>query len=145
MVVAATVRGMRAEGTFTVASFIPAEITPPPVEVSTAVAVGIATMVKAYAGKITGRSATLFTSAFDPATGIGTYVAMESFEGSLGVVSGAFNYVHAASTLGDDRRDEHFAIVPSSGVGDLAGIHGAGGMAIDDDGTHRVWFDYEID
>lgn len=94
MVVAATVRGMRAEGTFTVASFIPAEITPPPVQVSTALAVGVATMVKAYAGKVIGRSSTLFTSAFDLGTGIGTYVAMESFEGSLGGVSGAFNYVH---------------------------------------------------
>ena len=39
---------------------------------------------------------------------------------------------------------EFFVIVPTSGKGELAGITGTGGMAIDDDGTHRIWFDYEL-
>lgn len=47
---------------------------------------------------------------------------MEAFEGSLNGTSGSFNFVHTASTTGSDRTDEHFAIVPSSGTGDLAGI-----------------------
>ena len=81
-------------------------------------------MEKTYTGDVVGRSATLFTSAFDAAAGIGTYVAMESFEGSLDGAPGTFNFVHSATTGGTDRSAEHFAIVPSSGTGDLAGIRG---------------------
>ena len=101
-------------------------------------------MEKTYTGGVVGRSATLFTSAFDAAAGVGTYVAMESFEGSLDGAPGTFNFVHSATTGGTDRSAEHFAIVPSSGTGDLAGIRGSGGLAVDADGTHRVWFDYEL-
>ncbi|WP_324615422.1 DUF3224 domain-containing protein [Streptomyces sp. NRRL S-920] len=36
-------------------------------------------------------------------------------------------------------------IVPGSGTGELAGITGTGGIAIDPDGTHRIWFDYDLD
>ncbi len=101
-------------------------------------------MEKKYAGEIVGRSATLFTSAFDPERGVGTYVAMESFEGTVDGRSGAFNFVHSATTRGTNREGEFFSIVPSSGTGELAGIAGAGGMVVDTDGTHRIWFDYEL-
>jgi hypothetical protein len=57
---------------------------------------------------------------------------------------GTFNFTHAATTHGADRDAEHFVIVPSSGTGELTGIEGTGGLAIDDDGTHRIWFDYEV-
>jgi Protein of unknown function (DUF3224) len=77
-------------------------------------------------------------------TGVGTYVALEIFEGRLGERSGGFAYVHSATTTGSDRSNQFFAIVPSSGVGELAGISGAGAMDIDPDDTHRVWFDYEL-
>ncbi|WNM33264.1 DUF3224 domain-containing protein [Streptomyces sp. Li-HN-5-11] len=134
---------MRASGTFTVQSFTPTDLKPEP-DVSTALPVGVARMEKSFAGEITGRAATLFTAAFDQATGVGTYVAMESFEGSVHGRAGAFNFVHSATTTGSDRTAEFFTIVPSSGTGDLAGIDGAGGMTVDADGTHRVWFDYEL-
>jgi hypothetical protein len=101
-------------------------------------------MEKVYDGDISGRSATLFTSAYDMGTEVGTYVALETFEGRLGDRSGGFAYVHSATTGGSDRSDELFLIVPSSGVGELAGITGGGGMAIDPDDTHRIWFDYEL-
>jgi hypothetical protein len=135
---------MRADGQFTVEGF-----TPVPLDSSadpiTAVSVGVATMEKRYAGGIQGRSTTLFTSAFDHANGVGTYVAMESFEGSLGSASGTFNFAHSATTIGGtDRSSELLVIVPSSGTGALAGITGTGAMAIDGDGTHRIWFDYEL-
>ncbi|WP_228782685.1 DUF3224 domain-containing protein [Nocardia abscessus] len=39
---------------------------------------------------------------------MGSYTAMESFEGALG------------------------------------GIAGTGGLSVDVDGTHRIWFDYEL-
>jgi hypothetical protein len=88
--------------------------------------------------------ATGFTAAFDQATGVGTYLAMESFAGTVDGREGAFNFVHSASTAGSDRTGGYFAIVPSSGTGQLAGISGPGDLAVDPDGTHRIWLDYEI-
>lgn len=134
---------MRASATYTVENFVPTEITPVP-EVPTGLPVRVSTMEKIFEGDAVGRAATLFTAAYDPATGAGTYVAMESFEGSLHGRDGAFNFVHSAATSGTDRADEFFAIVPSSGTGQLSGITGTGGMAVDTDGTHRVWFDYQL-
>ncbi|WP_317445125.1 DUF3224 domain-containing protein [Streptomyces collinus] len=34
--------------------------------------------------------------------------------------------------------------MPGSGTGALTGIRGAGGLAVEADGTHRIWFDYEV-
>jgi hypothetical protein len=132
---------MRASGTFEVANFTPAPV--PPGDVKTAVPVGVATMTKTFTGEISGRSSTLFTAAYDQATGVGTYVAMESFEGSIGGLEGALNFAHSATTRGDNSEAQFFVIVPGSGTGDLAGLAGAGGLTVDPDGTHRVWFDYE--
>jgi hypothetical protein len=109
---------VRAEATFTVSDFTPAELIP---------AAPVATGTPAGA-----------------ATGVGTYLAMESFDGSLHGRTGAFNFAHSASTTGTDRRDEFFVIVPSSGTGDLAGVTGTGGLAVDPDGTHRLWLEYEL-
>ncbi|HMC71383.1 MAG TPA: DUF3224 domain-containing protein [Mycobacteriales bacterium] len=134
---------MRAAGTFSVKAFVPTELVPDPA-VPTAVPVGVATMEKHFEGEVAGRSATLFTAAYDQATGVGTYVAMESFEGSLNERSGAFNFAHSATTSGSDRSADFFTIVPGSGTGELAGISGTGGLSIDADGTHRIWFDYEL-
>ena len=141
---------MITEGTFTVSGFTPVPLEPAPdpgapTPIETALGVGVATMAKAFAGGIEGRSTTIFTSAYDPARGVGTYVALESFEGSLDGRSGAFNFAHAASTSGEDRSDEYFAIVAGSGTGELAGITGGGALVIDDDGTHRMRFDYTLD
>lgn len=134
---------MRAEGTFEVVSFTPTDVAPEPA-IATGLPVGIARMEKRFSGAIEGRAATLFTAAFDQAAGVGTYVAMESFEGAVDGRRGALNFVHTASTTGADRSLEHFVIVPSSGTEELAGITGTGGIAVDDDGTHRIWFDYEL-
>jgi hypothetical protein len=134
---------MRAASVFTVKSFSPTEVAPTP-PVTTNVAVGVAHIEKSFSGDVTGTSSTLFTSAFDHGTGVGTYVAMESFEGVLGGRKGAFNFAHSATTHGTDRAAEFFVIVPGSGTGDLAGITGTGGLDIDEDGTHHMWFEYEL-
>jgi len=134
---------MRADATFTVKSFNPTELVPEPA-VTTGMPVGVSTMEKLFAGDVVGHAATLFTAAFDRAAGVGTYLAMESFEGSVHGRAGAFNFAHSATTHGADRTAEFFIIVPSSGAGELTGISGTGGITIDDDGTHRIWFDYEI-
>nr|WP_308313323.1 DUF3224 domain-containing protein [Streptomyces sp. FB2] len=65
-------------------------------------------------------------------------------EGSVQGREGAFNIVHSATTSGSDRTAEFFTIVPSSGAGDLAAITGAGGLAVDADGTHRICFDHDL-
>ncbi len=134
---------MISEGTFTVSGFagVPVDQDQP---VTTALAVGIATMAKEYAGGIAGRSTTLFTSAFDPELGVGTYVAMESFEGTVAGRRGAFNFVHAASTSGADRANEYGLIVPGSGTDELTGIAGTVRLHIDEDGTHRMAFDHNL-
>ncbi|MCJ0868539.1 DUF3224 domain-containing protein [Streptomyces sp. AP-93] len=136
---------MRASGTFKVVSFTPTALTPVP-QVETGLPVGVATMEKHYEGEtLTGRSATLFTAAFDEGSGIGSYVAMESFEGALAGREGAFNFVHSAATDGGPHRAaEHFAIVPGSGTAALAGITGSGGLRVAEDGTHHIWFDYDL-
>ncbi|NUS42278.1 MAG: DUF3224 domain-containing protein [Mycobacteriaceae bacterium] len=135
---------MRASGTFEVKAFVPTDVAVDP-EIKTALPVGVATMEKRFAGDVTGRAATVFTSAFDQAAGVGTYVALESFEGELNGRQGTFNFLHSASTTGSDRAGEYFLIVPLSGTGELAGITGDGGIAVDPDGTHRIWFDYTLD
>ena len=135
---------MRASGTFKVEEFTPAEVRLPEPVVETAVPVGVATMRKRYEGEVAGVSGTLFTAAYDQSSGTGTYVAMESFEGTLGGLGGTFNFAHSATTRGEGRQAEFFVIVPGSGTGALAGIRGAGGLRIDADGTHRIWFEYEV-
>jgi len=134
---------MRAEATFTVAEFVPATISPEPA-VTARLPIGVAVMQKQFEGELSGRSATVFTSVFDQATGVGTYAAVEAFEGSLGERSGAFNFVHSATTSGSDRSAELLVIVPSSGSGELAGISGSGGITVDEAGVHRIWLSYDL-
>ena len=135
---------MRTSGTFSVATFEPTDVTVEPA-ITTALPIGVARMEKVYDGDVRGRSATLFTAAFDQASGHGTYLAMEAFEGSLDGREGTFAYVHSATTSGADRSHEFFLVVPGSGTGELAGIRGGGSMVVDADGTHRVMFDYELE
>lgn len=134
---------MRVSGTFEVADFTPAPVPAP--DVKTGLPVGVATMRKTFSGGVSGRSATIFTAAYDPASETGTYLAMESFEGSLDGREGAFNFAHSATTRGDGRGGEYLVIVPASGTGGLAGIHGTGGLSIDADGTHTIWFEYDLE
>ena len=132
---------MRAIGTFRVEGFNTVELESP---IETGLPVGVATMLKHYEGAVSGRSATIFTAAFDQARGVGTYVAMESFEGTVAGRRGAFNFVHAASTSGADRANEYGLIVPGSGTDELAGIEGSVRLTIDADGTHHMEFSHNL-
>src|SRR5690349_19950560 len=98
-------------------------------------------MRRTYADDVAGRSVTQFTSALDQDSGVGTYVAMELFAGTVAGRRGTFNFVHAASTTGTERANEHSLIVPGSGTGELTGIAGTARLHIDEDGTHRLDFD----
>ncbi|HZE38997.1 MAG TPA: DUF3224 domain-containing protein [Stackebrandtia sp.] len=134
---------MKAEATFAVKTFEPADVSLEP-SITTALPVGVAVMTKHFDGDAAGRATTVFTAAFDQSSGVGTYVAMESFEGTLNGRRGTFNFAHSATTTGTDRTGEYFTIVPGSGTGELTGISGTGGLTVDDDGTHRIRFDYEL-
>lgn len=133
---------MRINGTFKPQDFRPATLQAA-ANIQTGLPTGVSTMQKMYSGAIEGRSATLFCSAYDPATGRGAYCAMESFEGSLNGRRGSFNFIHSAATSGKDRSSEFFSIVSGSGTDELHGISGGGGMSIDPDGTHHIWFDVD--
>ena len=130
--------------TFVPAGFEALDWTP---EVVTALPTGSARMTKTFAGGLSGRAVTLFTSAFDLQTGVGTYVAMESVEGVLDGRRGAFNLAHSATTDGvsPERLHELVLIVPGSGTEQLAGLRGTGTVRVDVDGTHHLDLDYELD
>ncbi|MFF0542803.1 DUF3224 domain-containing protein [Nocardia thailandica] len=134
---------MKATGTFEVTAFEPTEVTNEP-PVTAGLPVGISRMSKTYSGDLTGESATLFTAAFDMASGAGTYIAIDTFEGTLAGRAGAFSFVHSATTGGTDRTDEFFHIVPASGTGELSGITGGGALWVDERGGHHITFDYEL-
>ncbi|MGO4600733.1 DUF3224 domain-containing protein [Terrabacter sp. 2YAF2] len=132
---------MLSTSTFTTSDFDVTDYVP---DVTTALPTGHLRMRKTYAGDVAGRSVTQFTSAFDQTSGVGTYVAMESFEGTVAGRRGAFNFVHAASTSGTDRANEYGLIVPGSGTDELTGIAGSVRLHIDEDGTHRMDFDHNL-
>lgn len=133
---------MRTSCTFTVDEFVPGDWTP---EVVTALATGHARMTKIFEGGLEGRSVTQFSFCFDDESGVGTYVATESFDGTVDGRRGTFNFVHSATTLGGgERLHELFVIVPHSGTGELAGIDGTGALEIEPDGTHRVTLEFDF-
>ena len=135
---------MQTTSTFTVTTFEPTDLRPP--ETETGTPVGVARMAKQFQGGLEGHAETLFTSAFDQARGIGTYLAMESFVGTLDGRAGTLNIAHTATTDGSpERLHEVVVIVPGSGTGELAGISGAGRMRIEEDGTHFLDLEYELD
>lgn len=130
----------RAEGTFTVSQFVPTDHVP---GITTALGVGHAHMVKTLTGAVEGTALTQFSYAFSEETGTGTYVALESFEGTVDGRRGALNIAHSATTDGVTRSNEFFLIVPGSGTGELAGITGGGALVIDGD-TERFRLDYTL-
>ncbi len=132
---------MLSTSTFTTSDFDVTDYVP---DVTTALPTGHLRMRKTYVGDVAGRSVTQFTSAYDQTTGIGTYVAVESFEGTVAGRRGTFNFVHAASTSGTDRANEYGLIVPGSGTQELTGIEGTVRLHVDEDGTHRMDFDHNL-
>ncbi|RLV51237.1 DUF3224 domain-containing protein [Nocardioides mangrovicus] len=134
---------MQAAATFEVTEFRPVEYTSP---IDTGTPVGQAVISKQISGAIQGRSVAQFAGAYDQANGRGSYVALETFEGSIDGRSGTLAFAHTNTTGGRDAaRDHHLLIiVPGSGTADLAGIEGTGALQVDDDGTHRLTLDYEL-
>lgn len=129
-----------ATGTFTVAEMVPQ---PFEASVTTGLPNGYALMRKEFRGAINGTAQTQFVYAFDEERG-GTYVALESFEGTIDGRAGACNITHSATTSGSDRSNEMLLIVPGSGTGELSGITGTGDIVVDADGTHHLNLEYRF-
>ena len=114
-------------------------------EIQTALPLSRARMVKVFRGEIVGRSETQFTAASSEATGAGSYVALESFEGEISGRAGSFNFLHSGTTLGKGKVHEMLMIVPGSGTAEFAGIAGTGSLLVDSDGTHHLTLEWRID
>lgn len=130
-----------AAGTFSVT-----EMTPQAYEssVTTGTPTGFALMRKEFDGAIDGYAETLFVYAYGETVG-GTYVALESFDGTIDGRRGTCNIAHSATTSGTDRSLEMLVIVPGSGTAELRGITGTGSITVDADGTHHLRLDYSVD
>ena len=82
---------METSCTFHVEEFVAGEWEP---EIRTALGTGNARMVKVLEGGLSGQSVTQFSFCFDNDTGVGSYVATESFDGTVDGRRGTFNFIH---------------------------------------------------
>lgn len=116
------------------------------VEISTGTPLAGAYIVRSFTGgDLEGRSEVLFAGAFSEAHGSGTYVAIDSFEGSVLGRAGAFSFWHTNTmTRGrSGRGDGILRIVPDSGTGQLEGIRGTGEIIASGD-EHTLVLDIEF-
>jgi Protein of unknown function (DUF3224) len=128
----------RATGTFEV------KISPLPLEDQAAgTDLGRMALAKQFHGDLEGTSKGEMLSAGSPAKGSAGYVAMERVSGRLSGRSGSFVLQHSATM---HRGEQHLdiAVVPGSGMDELAGI--AGRMNIVIEGSkHSYEFEYTLE
>lgn len=75
---------------------------------------------------------------------IATVGAMRA-EGTLTVVARSFDVARSAATTSGRGGGAQFVVIDlARGTGELAGIGGTGGLAMDQDGAHRFWLEYEL-
>lgn len=79
-------------------------------------------------GDIVGRSEVLFVGGFNDEHGSGTYIAIDSFEGTIGGRTGTLSFWHTNSmSRGRQVPDSGMLrVVPDSGTGELTGATGSG-------------------
>ena len=133
-----------ARSTFTVASFEPVDWSP---DISTGLPTGHAHLVKEFTGSIQGRAVTQFSYAYDESSNTGTYLALESFDGRVDGLGGAFNVVHSSTVEGGPpgpSLSDFCQIVPGSGTRELSGIAGTGAVRVDVDGSHHFELNYQL-
>ena len=128
------------EGTFEVTGFDPVAWTPPR---DAGIAFGEATMGKRFSGTIEGDSVTRFTAGMTDDQRAGGYVALEWFEGVIAGRSGSCVIVHGQTLVDGASASGWLQVVPASGTGEMTGLTASGGLAVDEDGTHRMWLDLD--
>lgn len=100
-------------------------------------------MTKSFHGDLDAVGAGIMLSAGDAPSGTAGYVAIETVRGSLAGVTGGFA-LQQFGTMQSGAQTLHYAIVPGSGSGELAGVTGFLILTIDPDGTHRYELVYEL-
>jgi hypothetical protein len=98
---------------------------------------------KTFTGDLEGTGAGVMLSAGDPQAGTAGYVAIETVSGRLGGRVGGFA-LQQFGTMEGGAQVLHYAVVPGSGTGGLAGITGTLRLRIDDDGTHRYALEHDL-
>ena len=95
-------------------------------------------LAKTWTGALEGSSRGIMLTAGEPAGGNASYIATETFEGTLDGRSGTL-VLQQLGTMTDGDPTLQYVIAPGSGTGALAGITGALMIGtIDDDGHHEV-------
>jgi Protein of unknown function (DUF3224) len=89
-----------------------------------------------------GATAELLTATTE--NGSAVYVALDRITGRLDGREGSF-VVHHRGTVSAAGAVTDGAVVPDSGTGELRGLRGQATIAVDEDGTHRLTLDYELD
>lgn len=98
-------------------------------------------LAKTWTGALEGSSRGIMLTAGEPAGGNASYIATETFEGTLDGRSGTL-VLQQLGTMAGGEPELSYVIAPGSGTGELAGTTGTLAIGtIDDDGLHHVTLD----
>jgi Protein of unknown function (DUF3224) len=119
------------------------DLTPqgPPNDVD-GVALGRMSLKKRFEGDLTGTGQGEMLSATTPVPGSAGYVAIERVSGRLHGRAGSFVLQHAGTMQGGEQQLS-ITVVPGSGTGELAGLAGRFGLALEQ-GRHRYELVYTL-
>ena len=95
-------------------------------------------LAKTWTGALEGTSRGIMLTAGDPAGGSASYIATETFEGTLDGQQGTLT-LQQLGTMAGGEPELSYVIAPGSGTGALAGLTGTLTIGtIDEDGRHQV-------
>jgi hypothetical protein len=98
---------------------------------------------KAWSGDLAGTGRGLMLSAGDPTRQAAGYVALETFEGTLGGRAGGVAF-QQLGVMRPGLQELTYLVVPGSGTGDLAGLDGTLSLDVATDGTHSYDLTYSL-
>lgn len=126
---------MQAKGEFEVTRIPQEEL-----DIGGGASVGHSRFDKRFHGPLEAVSVVHMLALMSPVPGSGAYVAIERIEGTLDGRCGSFHMQHNG-IMDRGRPSLDLTVVPDTGTGELAGLHGR--LAIDIvDGKHYYTFDY---
>jgi hypothetical protein len=106
-------------------------------------ALGRVHITRRYQGDLEGTGTAELLTARTP-EGSAVYLALDRLEVSLGGRRGSFVIQHGG-TVTSEGPETWGSVLSGSGTGELRGLRGETQISVDEDGTHRLALDYEID
>ena len=100
-------------------------------------------LVKTWHGDLRGTGIGVMLSGGDPQAGAAGYVAVETVQGRLDGNEGSFAFQQFGVMAGG-AQTLHYEVVPGSGDGQLAGLSGVLRLDVEQDGTHRYEFEFDL-